>query len=708
MNHRLRTLLVPVVLLLLVLPLAWPCGPYFNDAHHGLARDPLQGSFEGFYVHLLRPGTALEPLAAAEHEAERRAVAAEKGQHWDEAAAAWRAALQTMGYDAEAVHAWRIRAARDRCDLLPLVGRALTIEQWRAYAVVAGPQIGGDRPRSVAREPFLDLAASADAGLAAAALTTLGWRELLAGNVAVGQADLANALARDAHGAKSDEASYLLAVAPVFAHLDQCLRVDEPAAALAAIQAWVVAHPASPWRPHALGWQAAILYHHPGTPWNGASDGLGAATRIWQGLLEDPAASELFTSAAESLRFAYRKLRPQPPAWVVADARHAAAFAWHAVTDHAPLAERRAALAAAEPALERSAAGMPDSATALALAETWFHAGRVDAALPLARRAFALGDTPESRSLLARLEVEGGDVEAAERLAAPAPTFDLLTRIGSAWEGKQEWGKALAAYARANSAQDVSLLVGGEMPLAALMELVAGGGPFVAALDYQVPWAGGRAEVRAGHDFIPELRRQLAIRLVRADRAKEALPFFDDGLRGSCAGLIALQDDLAAATDAQRPDRLYALAAFWYDQGRRLVFSDPGWHQWAYGRYFRSGGPSQPASPSELASRARFAAEMEAMTVYHRAYPMFLELAERYPHHAHAADALYKAALCRYWLTAQTYLKYCEWWVQRAQRERYWDQGDALLRRLAATYPDDPLAQDPKVVRAVAGEVPKR
>ena len=84
----------------------WTGRPPLDDTHHGLARDPLQGSFESFYLHLLRPGDALEPLAAAAHEAERRAVAAER-----------------------------------------LVGHAVTVEQWRAYAEVAGPKSGSDRPR---------------------------------------------------------------------------------------------------------------------------------------------------------------------------------------------------------------------------------------------------------------------------------------------------------------------------------------------------------------------------------------------------------------------------------------------------------------------------------------------------------------------------------------------------------------------------------
>ena len=97
---------------------------------------------------------------------------------------------------------------------------------------------------------------------------------------------------------------------------------------------------------------------------------------------------------------------------------------------------------------------------------------------------------------------------------------------------------------------------------------------------------------------------------------------------------------------------------------------------------------------------------MEAMTTYCRAYPLFMELADRFPGHARAPDALYKAALCRYWLVDQTYLKNSAWWKERAKREHFWDQGDALLKRLATTYPDHSLAKDTKVLKAVGAAAP--
>ena len=694
------------ILLLVVLPFAWPCGPYFNDAHHGLDRDPLQGSLETFYARLTHPGSDLEVLGETSRTAVKRAVDAEHQGLWTEALSAWRESILTMGFDAVAVHSWQIRDVRDRIDLLPTVGKDLSREEWQAYLATMDMQLGlwSTRPTEIHRESLLAMASSANVHIASAALTTLGWQELLSGHVSEARTDFSTALSRDPAGVKSDECSYLMAVAPVFAHLGRDLRIEDPGTAIANIEEWLVAHPASPWRAHARGWQAALLYHNRNLAWKGDADGLLAATRIWQGLLTDSAAVELFTSAAESLRLAYRKLRPSPPGWVVSDPRHAAAFAWHAVTDRVSIKDRADILAKAEPALSRITEENVGADVLYALADTWFQAGRSMAALPLARRALALRDTPEARYLVARLCVETGDVVEAEHVSAALPatanTYDLLVRIGSAWEEQQAWGKALSAYAHANSWMDVALLSEGPMPLATLAESVRSGGPFTAVIEDA--WAVSDPKRKAGYDYLPDLRRRLAVRLVRADRPREALPFFDGELQGLCAELIKLQDDLKNASDGQRPECLYALATFWYERGKKLVFIDRYWHQWAVDSYSWDG---LTRTPKEEAARTHYAAEMEAMTVYHRAYPMFLELADRFPAHAHAADALYKAALCRYWLTGQTYLKSSPWWERRARDEHYWDQGDALLRRLAKTYPNSALAQDAKVVRAL-GKLP--
>ena len=94
---------------------------------------------------------------------------------------------------------------------------------------------------------------------------------------------------------------------------------------------------------------------------------------------------------------------------------------------------------------------------------------------------------------------------------------------------------------------------------------------------------------------------------------------------------------------------------------------------------------------------------IEGMTTYHRAYPLFMEVADRYPESPDAPACLYAAALCRYWLCGQTYLHDSAYWLQRSTAEDYAGQGDELLRRLARLYPDHPLTLDPKVIRAVSG-----
>jgi hypothetical protein len=694
-----RTVLL-MVLLLVLLPLALPCGPYFNDAHHGLLRDERLGSLERVYASLLRQDEPFDRIVAAAHAAMDEAFAAESMERWTAARVAWQQALGGLGFDIVALHSWHLRFVHDRLDVLAAVGISISPDEWRRYAAACGMiPPGRYEERRVDRDALLGLATSANAELAAAALTSLAWEELRRRSIDQARAHLATALARSPHGIKADEAGYLSVIAPLFAHLDKDGHVDDPHACLAAIQAWLDQHAASPWRLHAIGWQASILFHHRDQAWGGDQDGLLAATRIWQHQLTDAQGWEQFTAAVESLRYAYRLLRPTPPAWVVADPRHAAAVAWHALTDTLPEAERATLLAAVRPAMAQLAASATDAQLLYVLAKGYVAAGDSAAALPLAGRALALHDVPDIRYLAARLDAELGDPAESERLAAPLATdsryYDLLVRSGSAWEERKDWVRALSAYTRANSFMDVAILADGAMPMATLAELVAGGGPFKAVIDNS--WNYGTT-VKAGFEFLPMLRERLATRLVRADRAPEALALFDGELRGLCAGLISLQEGLRTATPEQRADRLYALASFWYDPGRKLVFRDRHWHQWAYWKYFDFDGAVRPGHDGE---RAQYVAELKAMTVYARAYPLFMEIADRFPADAHAPDALYKAALCRYWLTDQTYLKNCPWWVMQARREGFWAQGDALLKRLSHDYPDHPLAHDAKVLKAL-------
>ena len=402
---------VAVFLLMLVLPLALPCGPFFNDAHHGLLRDPLEGSLERFYARLLRPGDDLDTSVAASRTAAALAEEAEQAGKWQEAHAAWQTALLGMGFDAEAVHAWHIRFVRDRLDLLPLVGQSLTLADWWRYREACG-DLGRNhtKGREAVRDSLLALAGDANDVLGAAALTTLAWQELRTRRIDEALAHLATAAARSAPGSvKADEISYLTAIAPLFAHLDSDGHVDDPSACVAAIHRWLDRHPDSPWHSHARSWLAGLLYRQRDADFGEAKDGLHAAVRIWQELLTTGKNVESFTSAVESLRLAYRKLRPTPPAWVVADPRHAAAFAWHALTDERSGPSRDAVLTAVEPTLVHLADGDADPTILLSLARTWFVAGRPVIALPLARRSLALNGTPDARYLVARLCAETGD-----------------------------------------------------------------------------------------------------------------------------------------------------------------------------------------------------------------------------------------------------------------------------------------------------------
>ena len=458
--------LCAIVLLVAVLPSAQPCCGGFSE--YGLENDPLTGNLERFYLHLVRPGKTLDQVTSDGETSANRALADEDAGDWTRAQDDWQEAMH--GIDCESASAWRLREIRDRLDLLPVVGGMIPAALWHRYAVAAYHQTDLYRRVDVTAiaPDLLALTTDANQPIAAAALTSIAWRELQAGQMPAARAHLASAATLDPQGAKGDEIGYLQVIAPIYAHAGNGWGIDDPAGTLNAIQAWLTAHPSSPWRFHARSWQAGILYHHRELAWGQDSDGLFAAVRIWQHLLLTAQADELFVPAVESLRFAYRKMRPAPPAWVVADPRHAAAFYWHAFTDpsygwaDAPGqdldAKRKAMLADAAPAMARFAASDADPALMEAVADTWIAAGHPEVALPLASRALGAMPSPRLRYEVARLQADAGDATAAAATIAggaidgdvgdPRPLpgaerFDLLVRIGGDWEIHGDWHRAL-------------------------------------------------------------------------------------------------------------------------------------------------------------------------------------------------------------------------------------------------------------------------
>jgi len=650
---------------------SWPtaaCGPSYSDGHRG-DDDPLIVSLEDFYLGLY-DHIPHDPLPARE-----QAIAAEEAERFDDAQTAWREVAANAGGNRLAVDLGR--EARLHLALLPHVGKDVPLALWRLYATVHDD----------------DALATATGDMLAAVLLRQAESRLRAGAMTEGLRLLERARQAAASAELKNECDLLASAAPAMAGIKSHGVIADPAAAVARLQRWLDGHPNDPRRAEALGWQAFVIYHQPEC----AADGLAAAVRMYQGMLDDPVQRAAFAKPAiESLRYLYRQLRVHPPAWMVTDPRHAIAFTWFALHE------------GAEPgpeifAIVRDGVLRADPATLAPevverLAQAWAYTPDVSTALSLARSAHQRAATPATTYLRVRAALKA-DVpdEAAplikELIAAHDPkAIDALMRLGSAWGRTGHWREALLAYARSGSQIDVDICSDGEIPLEdflTFMQTTPTVLPIIAPPD-------------GDGDMIPRLRGRLAVRLARADRFADALTWSDDARRAHLTTLMMLKAAVATATPVERPARLHALARYWYDQGSTLVFNEGTWQQWAAWTW-APWTPVDAHDPRIIAGRERYRVMIEGMTTYHRAYPLFMEVADRYPESPDAPACLYAAALCRYWLCGQTYLHDSAYWLQRSTAEDYAGQGDELLRRLARLYPDHPLTLDPKVIRAVSG-----
>ena len=645
------------------------CGPSYSDGHRG-DDDPLIISLEDFYLGLYDQ-IPRDPLSAR-----KQALAAEEAQRFDDAQAAWREVAAHAGGNRGAVDLGR--EARVHLALLPHVGKDVPLALWQLYASVRND----------------DALTTATGDLLAAMLLRQAEDRLRAGATTEGLRILERAHQTAASQELQNECDLLASAAPALAGISTHGVIAEPAAAEARLQRWLDGHPQDARRAEALGWQAFVIYHQPEC----AADGLAAAVRIYQGLLDDPVQRAAFARPAiESLRYLYRRLRDHPPAWMVTDARHAIAFTWFAIHEEAApgpdiLAIVRDGVLRADPTtlapevLERLAqvwASTSDTATALSLARITHQRSATLATTYLLVRSLLASDLPEEATPLVESLITANDPKAV----------DALMRLGSAWGRIGHWREALLAYARSGSRVDVDICSDGEIPLDDFIT-------FMETTRTLVPIV--RPDAPDGVDMIPRLRGRLALRLARADRFSDALTWSDDARRAHLTTLMLLQTAVSQATPAERPSRLHALARFWYDQGSTLVFNEGTWQQWAVQSWW-PWPHADEKDPLIIAGRERYRVMIEGMTAYHRAFPLFMEVAERFPESADAPACLYAAALCRYWLCGQTYLHESLYWKRRSKDEDYARQGDDLLRRLARQYPDHPLAGDLKVVRAVSG-----
>jgi tetratricopeptide (TPR) repeat protein len=632
---RLKPLLRIVAASVLLLAPARPCAPEYDDAHHGL-QDPLRVRLEDF-ARGLYPDLPADPRALVE-----RARTAEANAQWPQAIALWQQVHAGLGGAQDPVGLGR--EARIHLVCLPRIGSTITANAWQSH-------LAGD-----------------DQAVPDAGHLRRGEALLRAGDLAAGSAELA---AIPDTSPLAAEAGFLRAAGPVLAAIKAQGRVADPVGVVANLGAWRAQHPGDPRLAEALGWEG-FIHFHAGNP--------AEAVRVYETILADAGLRHAFgIQAIASLRYAWRPLRPAPPAWAVADPRHAVAFLWHALTDHVP-ADSLAFAPLAQAVAAYDPTQLPPGCS-LRLAQTLILTNALPDALRFARAAHAaLPASADATYLVARLAPSTETLALAETLAAAKDprASDLFLRSGAAAQSAGKWADALHAYIRAGSLYDLNVATDGEVPLPDLIAFVASNTPQIVACGD-----------RAGEDLRIHVRNRCAVRLARHGRLAEAKALFSDDRQGLCAQLEILQDAVATAAKEQQPARLLALATWWYGSSKRLIVNGLEWHQFAMsGR--EVGDVRSPA-----------AQELLAMTPYHRAYPFFLALAERFPSSPEAPVALYHAALCRYWLTAKTMLGTSGWWEEYARQEDYTGQGDALLVRLARTYPQHPLARDPKVLRAL-------
>ena len=659
-------------LLTLLIVGCWPsdaCGPFYSDGHRG-ADDPLIISLEDFYLGLYDQ-IPLDPLSAR-----KLALAAEEAQRFDDAQTAWREVAAHAGGNRGAVDLGR--EARVHLALLPHVGKDVPLALWRHYASVRND----------------DALTTATGDLLAAVLLRQAEERLRAGATIEGLRILERAHQAAASPELQNECDLLASAAPALAGISNHGVIADPAAAVARLQRWLDGHPQDPRRAETLGWQAFVIYHQPEC----AADGLAAAVRIYQGMLDDPLQRAAFARPAiESLRYLYRKFRDHPPAWMVTDARHAIAFTWFAL--HEGTALRSEILGIVRDGVMRADPATLAPEVLEGLAQAWVSTSDTATSLNLARRAHQRSATVSTTYLLVRallasdLPKEAAPLAESLITANDPKSVDVLMRLGSAWGRVGQWREALLAYARSGSQVDVDICSDGEIPLEDFIT-------FMATTKTLVPIV--RPDAPDGVDMIPRLRGRLAIRLARADRFADALTWSADARRAHLTTLMLLQAAVSQATPAERPSRLHALARYWYDQGSSLVFNEGTWQQWAVHTWWPFPNADEK-DPLIIAGRERYRVMIEGMTTYHRAFPLFMEVVERFPESADAPACLYAAALCRYWLCGQTYLHDSLYWKRRSKDEDYARQGDDLLRRLARQYPDHHLAGDLKVVRAVSG-----
>lgn len=715
-----------------VLTVVLACGPDYHHAHFSF-QEPEARSLEDIHGRLFLSAAerawtmeqVREAITAALVQAAARPLPAT-------AAEALRTALVRSRHRLTFEQRWRLQ---DRLDLLRIqAGTQIDAVTVRAYldaveildpaGALTWPEHPVDPAARTGAMSTLRTLAEGDGPLRAHARSWLAESALRRRDDALATVQgLLGPLDQDAAGPRAEAVAFQLARLPV-----QTWRAGRPTlecpGILEGLQRHLDAWPGGTWRADALGWQAFLLCRADDQIWPGHGDPLLTAVRIYQRLVEEEDLHGLFIPAVESLRLVYRRLHPEPPAAVLADPRHAAAFVHHALTDRRMTPPggrarlRDDILRLAETRLLALGGDGVAPEVGLTLARAYLLIGRGATTARLARQALADGGGVAARHLAIRGLLVAGDLaeawalwpELAER-GDLEMVRDAAVRLGQAWEARGERARALECYLRGNSWLDAIILIDGEMRLDDLAAFVAahptltmrGDGAFDTWSRAAVTGEGQGVLPAIGADAMPRVRRFLGKRLVRHGRVREALPFLAGEERAWAEELLALEAARGAATPQTEAAATYALAAFWYHRGRRLVFISSDWQQWALderdaqdrwlprGCWSDAEGRRLPLLDGDAAQFQARLDEIQAMTGIARALPLFLEVVERHPDSPEAPKALYSAACCWYWRDGPR-LGRSPYWQWRAKCEGAIQRGHDLMLRLAREYPEHPLA----------------
>lgn len=356
----------------------------------------------------------------------------------------------------------------------------------------------------------------------------------------------------------------------------------------------------------------------------------------------------------------------------------------------------------------------PDSAEKLAVA--FCRLNEKDLTRKCALKALAGRRSALTLYLLGRLAAEKGNVEAAEKMlneiASEFPAFrglkELGLRIGSLHEKNQNIKAALRIYIRIGSMEDCRIITDGDISLKEMRSFMEENPeikiePALAKRAWRIADSYLLSDETKRDDIRTFLNKRLGIMYAREGDLKAAIPCFAGYKERAEAAekILQCEEKLKAANENTRDSALYALGAAWYHDGHKVLFNGTSWLDYHFGWCNRWNKEIQweKLKKEPWKSREEIAVSMNR---HYRALPYFLEVIGKYPDSPEAPKALYSAALCYYWSCGKS--GYRSYFSPRAERDKFWEKGDTLMKRIHAEYSEHPLAKSEWVLKVLKKE----